>query len=474
MANRSPYTYTPGYNGSGRGYTQNNNSNNNAGRQAPRPQQGAPRPAQGQPRPNTYQGGAAQRPPQYGAPRQPGAPRQQMRYVAQPPPARPMKDLIMYAMILFITPLVGIVGVFFTPFLWVFAAVCIICAGVIWWQKCFGQGQRVIFSVVLVVLAVLGGITAQSLAPRQDTFQMMPGSEPLSSSSSSSGNEIDVFPQQSSNPALVGFSGVSATATPPINLSIDPNADSGVGTDLGGDLSGGNPEPTIAPVMAGLPIVDGVQSADPPQNPAVTGARNALENYLQQWSARDFEEMLKYTTESWRKAQSSPQQQLYWNHNWWILKTWTLSNETTSPTADSATFTVIADLNKSNSTQTPVKMEYKALVFKQDGTEEWYVDPDSLRSGVPVQETPVTQGEGDAQQSSEIPVSTEPTPEPTLSPKTKLWYNSKGGKRYHIEEKCSSIEEQYYKSMKSFTFEELDKSPYSKLTPCGTCNTPSK
>lgn len=468
MANRSPYTYTPGYTGNGRSNT--TNQNRQPARQPVRQAQGGSR--QGQPAPRPRQ---APRPGQGGGSRNPAPRPQQQRYVAQQAPARPMKDLVMYALILFVAPLIGIVGVFFTPFLWVFMGVTLVCAAALWYrQPCFSLGQRIVFSALLVVLAVLSVAAVQSLTPSQESYQMVPVTQP-----SATDSPVDTFPQQEQqqqvqNPALVGFPGVSATATPPINLSIDPSVQSGLDETMptfpggsGGDTGGGD----SLGAVTGLSTMGNTDPGGAPPNPAVTGARQALESYLQQWVARDFEEMIRYTTEEWRSAQASPQQQLFWNHNWWILKSWTLTNETTSPTADSATFTVIADLSKSNTSQTPVKMEYKALVLKKsvNGTDTWYVDPDSLRTGVAVTETMPPEVGASGQM-----VDPTPTPEPTISPSTKLWYNSEGGKYYHTSDKCGTINAKNQKYMKSFTYGDLDNKTYSKLLPCTTCNAPKK
>ena len=49
-----------------------------------------------------------------------------------------------------------------------------------------------------------------------------------------------------------------------------------------------------------------------------------------------------------------------------------------------------------------------------------------------------------------------------------LYYNPKGGKNYHSQPTCSMVKDKY-EPMPSFTYGELDDSPYSKLSPCPGC-----
>lgn len=116
------------------------------------------------------------------------------------------------------------------------------------------------------------------------------------------------------------------------------------------------------------------------QNGDQAMAQDVLNRYLLYWRQRDYDALVVCTTPSWRMAQQVPAQQLYWNHNWWELDSWSIQPLDIGP--DWATFTVVADLHKSNSSQTPATMEYSALLMKENS--EWYVDPDSMRTGIAI------------------------------------------------------------------------------------------
>ena len=103
----------------------------------------------------------------------------------------------------------------------------------------------------------------------------------------------------------------------------------------------------------------------------------------------------------------------------------------------------------------------------EDG--KWAVDPDSLSTGVLVEAATPTPDP------NVTPTPTpEPTPTPTPGPKTKLYYNKSGGKFYHADQNCSKVASQYLPLTGSFTYKDINKSPYDKLEPCDKCNPPAR
>ena len=100
---------------------------------------------------------------------------------------------------------------------------------------------------------------------------------------------------------------------------------------------------------------------------------------------------------------------------------------------------------------------------------EWKIDPDSLSTGVLVEQATPTPDP------NVTPTPTpEPTPTPTPGPKTKLYYNKKGGgKYYHADSECYTVDKQYL-PLASFQYKDINKSPYDKLKPCPKCNAPER
>ena len=97
-----------------------------------------------------------------------------------------------------------------------------------------------------------------------------------------------------------------------------------------------------------------------------------------------------------------------------------------------------------------------------------YIDPDSLSSGIlQVPSTPTPDPNATPEPTPE------PTPTPTPGPKTKLYYNKDGGKYYHADPECYSVAKEFL-PLASFTYGNLNKSPYTKLQPCPKCGAPSR
>ncbi len=57
-------------------------------------------------------------------------------------------------------------------------------------------------------------------------------------------------------------------------------------------------------------------------------------------------------------------------------------------------------------------------------------------------------------------------------PDLQLYRNVNGGSNYHIDENCSGVKEQYLPLTGDFTYADLDRSEFSKLTPCVYCGAP--
>lgn len=442
MANRNSNTQPPGYAGSGRGYVPPGN------RRPVEPQQVSQTS-------QTSQATYAWQTPAYETPYQQETPPPPRRNLAQQPQANIAdKDLVMFALMLFIIPLVGIIGLFYRPFLWVLIVLTSVCVATLWLLHIFARRARMIISVVLLVISVVALIAAIDLTPKQEGFPTIGGA--LQGADLTAAGDL-----QSGVASGETFPSITDVETLTDNNTPDWDAlnhGAGSGTD---DLGGaGGLSPTSVPVLGGDP---GAEATNPP-NQAVAGAKEALEGYLRAWTTYDYDEMTRHTLPTWRQAQESVKQQLFVMHNWWKLNDWTITSEVTSPSADSVTFYVIIDMERVQAQRSAVKQQYTALVIKYDDL--WYVDPDSMRSGIAITETAAPQQEAEA---TSEPTS---TPEPTVGPNTALWYNTSGGKRYHLEEHCPSIDSQYYSKMKSFSYSELGKSPYSKLVACPTCNAP--
>ena len=368
------------------------------------------------------------------------------RALAQKPrPRRPKKEWNQLLLMLFfvVLPVVGLLAIFFQPIRWIFMILTIGCLALMWFVHAFLFPGRMIVSAVYGLLLIFTLVTALN--------------------ESSSRNQIH-------NPNN-RFAAVTATIVPTQAPQFSSNYDPYANIMM--------PDPYVDP-MADIQEVgmSGGSADQSGQDLGVTdtgatgyvadvksGAEIALENFMEKWRKGIIADMVMHTPPSWREAQAdSAQQQLFWKFAQKPLNEWRqLSAPTGTEASTARTITVEADISYSGEMRS---YQYDAIaLFENDG---WYIDPDSLSSGIlVVQSTPTPDP-------NTTPTPTpEPTPTPTPGPKTKIYYNKDGGKYYHAEAECSTVAKEYL-PLASFQYKDINKSPYTRLVPCEKCNAPHR
>ena len=350
-------------------------------------------------------------------------------------------DTFLLAMLFIVAPVCGLLGLPFLLFRWVFIALSAFLVVTIWVTKRFMFQGRAFLSGILVVAAVMSlisAVDARGAAPQN-----------LSLYSAAGGQSLGAY-----NPALSG--GAQQPAAMPTN-PIDTLA-----------AVDAQPEDTQSDAMktAAQEVLD--TSAAQTSQRMVSEAEIALDNYLKSWSNEDFEGMVQYTLPSWRNSARVPPRELSYQHNNYSLNSWEITSEGLSSAINSATYTVIVNITKKSNSRETVYGKYSAIVFHNENDGTWYVDPNSMRTMLKYEPPQVQDSYTDAV----AQVDAAPTPEPTVNPKMTLFYNSDGGKFYHADGQCSTVDPKYYSKMKSFSFADINKSGYAKLKPCTKCGAP--
>ena len=453
------------------------------------------RPADAQPRPSAaperdpYGYGYGARGDGYSENSYSAAPRSDYRSAPpkRPAPSRPASaprgrsvDMFVLLLMLIVGPLCGVLGVFLRPMLWVFLIVEGAAIALMWAFKCYLMRGRVLLTCVLLVLMTLALLAGVDVGKAPQNYQSYGGQLAASNGAQPAVQSTDTPWGGVSGVGLGGLTSEANATTEPVQ---DEQQDS--------QLAALNLEGAQAPVTADNTYGDAagadvapvqVEATESPMTGVLAAAESVMKSYMQCWQQENWESMVQYVTPTWRSAQTNPQLQLYWNHGGiWTLNNWTMTAQNAQLNADSITFSILADLSKST-TGTKITKRYEGIVIKdENGT--WYVDPDSMRTGVEVKETASDVGAAnaaavaeDSALASQVTVSNSDTTAQTSSvnPNMTLWYNSKGGTFYHLKQKCESIGKEYYDSMKSFTYGELNDSAYAKLKPCKTCDAPAR
>lgn len=350
----------------------------------------------------------------------------------------------MMLMVFFIIlPVVGLLAIFFQPVRWIFMLAAVAALAVMWLLRAFLFPGRMILSAVYGLLLVFTLVTALSA---QNQTGMTP--------------QANLFMTSAPAPAATGTPLFSAMYSTMGTSVPDGYYDDGLDADLPEmGVAGGSEDESAGD--AGLS--DAGASAYVPD--VKTDAEIALENFMEKWRKGIVADMVEYTAPSWRASLADPPaRNLFWKFGQKPLVEWRQMAAPTGTDASTArTITIQADVNYSGETRT---YEYQVITLFEN--EMWYVDPDSLSTGILVEQATPTPDP------NMTPAPTqEPTPTPAPSSKTKLYYNKNGGKRYHADPECSTVSKEYL-PLKSFTYGNLSKEPYSELIPCEKCNAPAR
>lgn len=362
----------------------------------------------------------------------------------KPRPKRPKKEWNQLLLMLFfvVLPVFGLLAIFFQPIRWIFMMLTVACLALMWFVHAFLFPGRMILSAVYGLLMVFTLVTA------------------LNAQSSSR------LPKTTSPFAQVTTT-IAPTQVPIYSQVVDPGA--GLVTDIGYSnslndiqevgMAGGSEDESGQDLGLSDAGATGYVST------VKSDAEIALENFMEKWRKGIIADMVAHTPPSWREAQAdSAQQQLFWKFAQKPLQDWRqMSAPTGTDDSTARTISVEADISYSGEVRT---YAYDAIALCENGS--WYIDPDSLSSGIlQVPSTPTPDPNA-------TPVPTpEPTPTPTPGPKTKLYYNKDGGKYYHADPECHSVAKEFL-PLASFTYGNLNKSPYTKLQPCPKCGAPSR
>jgi len=209
------------------------------------------------------------------------------------------------------------------------------------------------------------------------------------------------------------------------------------------------------------------QTTEPVElTPAETEAGLRLAAFMDNWGKNDIETMLTYVMLSWRSGKADPANALF---NLVANRTpieYTIEAISGSAGDTSRAITMSATIDKNNGND-PVRYRFNILMSLEDG--DWYVDPNTLSTNETTPtETPLPDN---------IDALYTPAPRTTVTPvppaSTLLYYNASGGKYYHADPNCDSVNSKYL-PMASFTYGEVNTAPYSSLIPCLQCNAPTR
>ena len=359
---------------------------------------------------------------------------------------RPKKERNQIFLLIFflILPVVMLLAVFFQPLRWAFIALTLLSVLAMWLFDAFLAPGRILITAIYGLLSVVFLVTAMSGGPRDPYAQQL---------------FVTATPEATTTPIYNSAVSVMSTSAPEEFYSSSEGID-----EVFGDYS-----------EVGVQGAADEQVSQEEENtgtsvyiPKVKSESEIiLEKFMERWRKGIVQDMLEYTAPSWQNQfkEREAKQELFWKFGSRTLNEWwQVSAPTGTDSSTARTITIQADITANGGTRT-LQMDVLTL-FENDA---WYVDPSSLSNGIQVEAATPTPDP------NVTPTPTpEPTPTPTPGKKTKLYYNKDGGKLYHADPNCSSVASKYRPLKGTFTYGDINKSPYSKLKPCEKCGAPKR
>ena len=187
-------------------------------------------------------------------------------------------------------------------------------------------------------------------------------------------------------------------------------------------------------------------------------ADNRLLQFLESWNANDLDSMLALCAPSWRAKSDNPKNALFSLLQNRKPTEFQLENKTGTKDDSSRQFTLVAKIDRNNGKKVSL---YRMTVLMVNENGEWYIDPKSIKTNE-IEETP----------DPNITPAPTYTPEPYVDGNTTLYYNTEGGKLYHLDANCMSLHAKYLPMKGHFKYSQVNDPPYSELEPCNVCAAP--
>ncbi len=204
--------------------------------------------------------------------------------------------------------------------------------------------------------------------------------------------------------------------------------------------------PTVAPAE---------ETPEPDTGSDVT---TRLYQFFQYWSANQTEEMLSLCSPSWQSKTDNPKAELFGLLANRTPLDYNFENVSGTNSDQSRTVTLNTLIDRNNG-KDPSRYRLNVIMVKDGDT--WYVNPQSLQT-YEAADTP----------DPNVTPTPAPTEEMHADANTVLYYNPDGGTKYHLDPNCKSTHQKYLPFKGHFTYSEINKSEYVKLSPCNVCGAP--
>jgi hypothetical protein len=230
-----------------------------------------------------------------------------------------------------------------------------------------------------------------------------------------------------------------------------------------------NPEGMVQMGGSNTPVVPETTPAPAPESGEDSPAWQRLQQFMNYWIANNTANMLTMVAPSWKSVQEKPDNALFLIQSNRIPQDYQFEKISATEADSSRTITMTATIDKRNS-RPPVKIRFQVLMLKENN--DWFVDPESLKSNDIVEDTTAST-DTNSDDGSTVNATATPEVTATPAPRTKLYYNADGGTFYHADPQCKKVNAKFL-PMTSFYYKDLNTTKFKNLLPCPDCHAPDR
>ena len=223
------------------------------------------------------------------------------------------------------------------------------------------------------------------------------------------------------------------------------------------------------PTLADFEATEAVTTPEPEATEIPkSAAEMRLDEFMNYWMVGNRDAMVEICTPSWVDNSLSPKADLWQLTGMYTPSSYYVERVDGSNTDSSRAIMMVANISNQDGSTTSKR--YQIMMIRSNDV--WYINPNSLNSiGTVTADDPQP-----FEQISNIiqDATPSPTPAPTINPQMVLYYNTDGGKLYHTDPYCTSVNPKYQPLTGTFLYSELDNAQFRTLTRCRKCNAPER
>ncbi len=215
--------------------------------------------------------------------------------------------------------------------------------------------------------------------------------------------------------------------------------------------------------------------AEATENPGSASlAQQKLEQFMSAWMNTDYAGMVSHSVPSWinkHMSETDAEKSMFHLRANRSVLDYQILDVSGNDGDQTRTITMQASVSKNNG-EAPLQYNFQILMMRVNNA--WYVDPNSISSSQVVNNPAQQAAQAQQEQLQAAQAQVQQQQAQQVSPDTVLYYNSDGGKYYHINAECPSVGAKYRPLTAMFYYRDVSSDKFKNLIPCPDCKAPSR